>query len=308
MSDVLTGNASNITTPLQAVIASAIAGSGITTCTTTTAHLFGNNDLVYIAGATGMTGLNATWTITVTGSTTFTVPSALSGSYGANTAIAQDYSLTPQILVPTDGDTFSAQLSGLLSSQQSTLDRTQFLQTEISTLIHNTYRLYAVTTVGNTGYPGSFGGEFFSSAGWGSANNFSNGNAQTLTSVAAQALDIIEVTFYGIGYVSTTATSSSGATAAMAFILEYTENGGSLTAMANSMVSLASPAIGINSPYGLTFYTAPFTVTATRVVSGTGTWVLSINGCNGESPVAGGVVALSSTYNCVVKQYRPNSL
>lgn len=132
MSTIITGNAANVTTPLHATILSAVAGSGITTCTTTAPHLFGGNDIILVTGATGMTGLNAQWTITVTGSTTFTVPSALSGTYGASSATAVDYSMTPQIQVPSDGDPTNVQLSGLLSGLQALADRTQFLAEIVS--------------------------------------------------------------------------------------------------------------------------------------------------------------------------------
>ena len=128
MSTTINGNAANVTTPLTATIASAVAGSGITTCTTSAPHLFGNSDQIIVANATGMTGLNAQWTITVTGATTFTVPSALSGTYGASSATATNFSLTPQFQWPTSADSTDAQLSGLISGATMLASYSQFLQ------------------------------------------------------------------------------------------------------------------------------------------------------------------------------------
>jgi hypothetical protein len=129
MSEVLTGNAANITTPLTvAVTAMANNGSGAIRVTTSPAHLFGSNDLVLVDAGS----VDAFFTITVIDSTHFDCVGStfVSGGSGATT----DYSLTPQIQFPTDGDTFSAQLSGLLSSGQALCDRTQFLARQFALL------------------------------------------------------------------------------------------------------------------------------------------------------------------------------
>jgi hypothetical protein len=127
MSTVLTGNSSNITTVLTATVtAMANNGAGAIRVTTSAPHLFGNNDLTYVsAGST-----DGFFNITVIDSTHFD----LQGSTFSFTAVgkALDLSLTPQIQVPTDGDTFSAQLSGLLSAFQGILDRTQSLQAQVT--------------------------------------------------------------------------------------------------------------------------------------------------------------------------------
>ena len=59
------------------------------TCTTTAAHGFSTGDFVTIASSTGVTGINTTWQITVTGSTTFTFLTALTGTVVATSATAQ---------------------------------------------------------------------------------------------------------------------------------------------------------------------------------------------------------------------------
>ena len=123
MSTILTGSSSNITTRLSASIVSlADNGSGVVRVATSTPHLFGQNDRTYINTSVTI----GFFDITVIDSTHFD----LNGSSFVGTAVgtAIDYSLTPQIQAPTDGDPLSAQLSGLLSTVQSLCDRTQFLQ------------------------------------------------------------------------------------------------------------------------------------------------------------------------------------
>lgn len=124
MSAVLTGSASNVTTPLVAsVVSLANNGSGAIRVQTSLPHLFGNGDTAAMICGPSLQGQ---FVITVIDSTHFD----LVGSTFTSTATgsATDLSLTPQIQCPSDGDAFSAQLSGLLSAYQGTLDRTQFLQ------------------------------------------------------------------------------------------------------------------------------------------------------------------------------------
>lgn len=132
MSTVLTGTATNVTTPLIATVAGTASGTGgVIVIQTTTAHFFGPADTVIVSSVGGTTEANGTWVITVIDATHY----SLNGSTWVNAwtsgGTCNDTSLTPQIQVPSDGDPLSAQLSGLLSSQQATLDRTQFLQNEI---------------------------------------------------------------------------------------------------------------------------------------------------------------------------------
>ena len=125
MSDVLTGNAGNITTPIGATVSALTNnGSGAIRVQTAAPHLYGSGDLVQIAAGP----VQGEYAITVIDSTHYDLDgSTYTASY---TGTSTDFSLTPQILVPTDGDTFSAQLSGLTSAFQGILDRTQFLQAE----------------------------------------------------------------------------------------------------------------------------------------------------------------------------------
>lgn len=138
MSIILTGNAANVTTPLTATVSSlSNNGGGLIRVATSAAHLFGPNDRVLMAAspATGFFNIN------VIDSTHFDLQGSTFTTTGTGTAI--DVSLTPQIQVPTDGDTFSLQLSGMLSALQALCDRTQFLQTK-----NAAYRLVSITEFG----------------------------------------------------------------------------------------------------------------------------------------------------------------
>jgi hypothetical protein len=132
---ILTGNPSNITTSLSATItALANNGSGAVRATTSAPHLFGNGDtcLIFAGPITGE------WAITVIDSTHFDLVGSTFTSTATGTAI--DLALTPQIQVPVDGDTQSAQLSGLVSGFQGVLDRTQYLQENAIAALYPTTR------------------------------------------------------------------------------------------------------------------------------------------------------------------------
>jgi hypothetical protein len=129
MSEIQNGNPANITTPLTATVTTLTNnGSGAIRVSTSAPHLFGNDDNVnVVAGST-----DGVYVISVISSTQFDLQGSTYTAGGSGSAT--DYSLTPAVLLATDGDTFSQQLSGALSSAQSLLDRTQFLQEEIVTL------------------------------------------------------------------------------------------------------------------------------------------------------------------------------
>lgn len=127
MSLILTGNQANVTSALSATVtALANNGSGAIRATTSGPHLFGSNDRVYMNVSPAAVGL---FNITVIDSTHFDLQGSTFTATGTGTAT--DLSLTPQIQVPTDGDTFSAQLSGMLSGLQGVLDRTQALRASV---------------------------------------------------------------------------------------------------------------------------------------------------------------------------------
>ena len=132
MSLVQTGNPSDVTTPLSATVTALTSSSGLVEVTTSTPHLFGNGDTVQMFVSAGVAS-QSQWVITVIDSTHFTLVGSTFTVTGTGTVL--DLSLTPQILTPTDGDEFSLQLSGLLSSQRGILSRTQFTQLQTTNLI-----------------------------------------------------------------------------------------------------------------------------------------------------------------------------
>ena len=137
--DIITGTPSNVTTltgapgqpigdgPLTATV-SAIAdnGGGLWRVTTSAPHLFGDGDYVELAVTISATAVEAFGFIAVIDATTFDVAGTTYTATGTGTAT--DLSLTPQIQIPTDGDSFSLQLSGMLSALQALADRTQALR------------------------------------------------------------------------------------------------------------------------------------------------------------------------------------
>ena len=126
MSTVLTGNAAHVTTPLTATIVSiADNGSGAARLATAAPHLFGSSDSIQIAAGP----ISGTFVISVIDATHF---DAVGSTFTVTaTGVAVDLSITPQVLVPTDGDPLSAQISGLLSGFQAVLDRTQYLAGQV---------------------------------------------------------------------------------------------------------------------------------------------------------------------------------
>jgi hypothetical protein len=137
MSTVLNGNAANITTPLAStVIGLANNGSGAYRVQTSAPHHYATNDTVGIK-TTGVTGAFA---ITVIDATHFDLVGSTfgSGTVGASPT-CYDHSITPQVQVPTDGDTASLQMSGMLSTIAHLLDRTAFLATHGSGFQESTF-------------------------------------------------------------------------------------------------------------------------------------------------------------------------
>lgn len=130
MSIIMSGDPSNITTPLVAtIVGMSDNGSGEIRVLTSAPHLFATDDYVHIQTST--TVIDTYYPITVIDATHFDL---VGSTYtGTGTGTATDSSLTPQILVPTDGDPGSLQLSGMLSAIKGTIDRTQYLAKSITT-------------------------------------------------------------------------------------------------------------------------------------------------------------------------------
>lgn len=128
MSNILTGDQSHITTPLTATVTAIASGTaGVWRVTTSAPHHFGPADYVRMAVTiSGSPVALDAFVSAVIDATHFELAGTTYTATGTGTAT--DLSLTPQILVPTDGDSFSLQLSGMLSGLQGVMDRTQALR------------------------------------------------------------------------------------------------------------------------------------------------------------------------------------
>lgn len=130
MAIVLSGNPSHITSPLVAQVTTiGNNGSGAIRVYTATPHQFGPGDSVRVYAGSGADGVFVANIIT---STQFDLAGSTYVGGSGEAGFAYDQSLTPPILFPTDGDTFSQQLSGALSGVQALCDRTQYLQQQQS--------------------------------------------------------------------------------------------------------------------------------------------------------------------------------
>ena len=119
----LTGDPTHITTPIsRSVTGLTNNGSGAIRVTTSVPHEFGPGDTVDMQASPAV----GYFTIAIVSPTTFDLVGSTYTTTGTGTAI--DVSLTPQIRVPIDGLTGSLQLSGMLSTIEGILDRTQFIR------------------------------------------------------------------------------------------------------------------------------------------------------------------------------------
>lgn len=151
MPNVITGLASNITTPLTRTVTGAVTSGGLIKLTTSVAHLFATGDTVTVASVGGVTAANGTWTITVVDSTHFTLDgSTFSGVYTSG-GTATDYSLTPAFDIIADGEQLTA--DNFAVSFQALADRTQYL----ATLLRRTASVITVPPVPwNISYAGDW--------------------------------------------------------------------------------------------------------------------------------------------------------
>jgi hypothetical protein len=189
MSDVITGNPAHITTPLSATVAGTSSGTGgVIVVDTTAPHLFGPGDRVVGYGVGGTTEANGSWVITVIDTTHFSLNGSTFVHAWTSGGTFVDNSLTPQIQVETDGDTFSAQLSGLLSSQEALMDRTQYLQSKVG--VSSGYYLAAL----GTGQIGPAGGVVWTATSYQNLIGNPNGPVQLAPTLGNVVIgDIVEV-------------------------------------------------------------------------------------------------------------------
>lgn len=125
---ILTGNEANVTSPLSATVTNIALVGGNWRVTTSTAHHFGDRDTVRMIFTASAVNYDFSVQVAIVDATHFDLISPPVGTYTGGTGTAVDMALTPQIQVPTDGDTFSLQISGMLSAIQALCDRTQYLK------------------------------------------------------------------------------------------------------------------------------------------------------------------------------------
>ena len=125
MALTITGDASQITTPISKTVNGATNASPIV-ISTTTAHLFATGDRVTIAGAGGNTAANGAWTITKTTSTAFSLNGSTGNGAWTSGGTATNHSLTPQFQIPDDGEDIDA--ASVNVALEALADRSQFLK------------------------------------------------------------------------------------------------------------------------------------------------------------------------------------
>lgn len=125
MSQIISGDQANVTTPLIKTINAVTSSGGLIKIGTSTSHLFATGDIVTIIGVTGTTEANGTWAISVVDATHFTLNgSTFTHSYVSGGTVT-DWSLTPQIQLPSNGEPCT--MDTLLSALEALADRTQYL-------------------------------------------------------------------------------------------------------------------------------------------------------------------------------------
>lgn len=139
MPTIYAGNPANVTTPLVRTVTNATNATPIE-ITVSGAHLFGDDDFVTIDGVVGNTAANGGWTITVTSSTKFTLSSSVGNGAYVSGGTATDHSMTPQIVMPSDGDPATA--NSVNSPMQALADRTQYAILQTRTLMTQTFTTF----------------------------------------------------------------------------------------------------------------------------------------------------------------------
>lgn len=148
MSSVITGDASNVSNSLERTVSGATNASPIV-ITTSTSHLFASGDTVVVADVGGNTAANGTWTITVTGPSTFSLDGSTGNGAYTSGGTATDVSLTPQFTIPSDGDDLDA--ASVNVALETLGDRSQHLNlrlrdTELATSVLSALNFQIKTT------------------------------------------------------------------------------------------------------------------------------------------------------------------
>ena len=108
---------------------------------------------VNISGVQGNTAVNGIWTVTVTGGSTFTIPTAGSGAYTSGGSV-QPYGYGSSTTIPSDGDARNAASVNVPLS--TILDRAVFVAQSIGGVKLADRRLLAITVAGAGPVPWAF--------------------------------------------------------------------------------------------------------------------------------------------------------
>lgn len=162
------------TNPIQVTVSGALPASYTTGIAVT------------IAGHTSNLAANGRWPITVTGASTFTIPTAGSGVGGA-TGTVQPLSVSPLYTYPSDGDLDNQ--ASIAAWAQATGDRTQFLAAAASP-----YKMVGFQSQQNVD-------DTYSSA-WGTLTTTNvrqvfSGSGAVFVGIPVQANDVVEANFRG---------------------------------------------------------------------------------------------------------------
>lgn len=118
------GDPANITFPLAARTITGATNATPIVVTTSVNHGYGDNDTVEVAGVVGNTAANGFWKITWLSATTYSLDGSVGNGAYVSGGTSNDYSLTPELTEPVDGELRSVASVELMT--RALADRAQF--------------------------------------------------------------------------------------------------------------------------------------------------------------------------------------
>lgn len=259
MPAIINGNPANVTTPIVRTIASmANNGAGAYRVLTSAPHFFGDRDDVTITG-TGTTA-DGVWVISVVDSTHFDLVGSMFASSGTGTAT--DYSLSPQMQVPTSGDAAVAPVS----TWAAIADKLAYLQRKTA---HSAYQLVQLYQADRT--EPAYGNSTYAT--WTSTTFVTTTNLALGGITGTMVGDIVEVNF--VSTIELFVTTAQTVTA----IMRLEEQQG---AVAIAAPLGASAAISLNTP-GATSLDAPIALNYLSTITTPGAYNVFLDGTIGVS-------------------------
>jgi hypothetical protein len=156
-------------------------------------HGFNNGDTVGIEGHTINTAANGLWVITVLSTLAFSLNGSTGNGAGTTTGYALDYSVTPQLTLPSDGDLEDA--TSVNVPLEATADTIPYIYKRAGK--YNLYNLYTIATSDadwTTGPHVWLSGTQPGNALWNDIGSITYDPA-ALTPDVVQALDFLVITF-----------------------------------------------------------------------------------------------------------------